>query len=163
MQNAECKNSPTARRERTEYRCRMQVQNAKTRPIEVGEAKKKRASYRILQRMHNAGAEYIIPPKSALCVQRGSVWCRCSLCRLCAVCYMTQCSDTSNSGCGTARAKARSSVVQTRNRRHSSSLHAPGQSFIMLSARLPSQCPSLARKSQTDSPTLWAGCRLWAG
>ena len=33
MQNAECKNSPTARRERTEYRCRMQVQNAKTRPI----------------------------------------------------------------------------------------------------------------------------------
>ena len=38
--------------------------------------------------MHNAGAEYRIPPKSALCVQRGSVWCRCSLCRLHAACYM---------------------------------------------------------------------------
>ena len=39
--------------------------------------------------MHNAGAEYRIPPKSALCVQRGSVWCRCSLYRLCAACNMS--------------------------------------------------------------------------
>ena len=38
----------------------------------------KKESYR----MHNAGAEYRIPPKSALSVQRGSVWCRCSLYRL---------------------------------------------------------------------------------
>ena len=40
--------------------------------------------------MHNAGAEYRIPPKSALCVQRGSVWCRCSLYRrLQTACYMS--------------------------------------------------------------------------
>ena len=36
MQSAECKNSPTARRERTEYRCRMQVQNAKTPSPNIG-------------------------------------------------------------------------------------------------------------------------------
>ena len=30
-----------------------------------------------------------IPPKSALCVQRGSVWCRCSLYRLHAACNMS--------------------------------------------------------------------------
>ena len=59
---AECKNSPN-----------------------IGRRGQKKESYR----MHNAGAEYIIPPKSALCVQRGSVWCRCSLYRLCAACYMS--------------------------------------------------------------------------